>query len=109
MQNGYEVSKTPPSGDEGIDLILKKNGKTTVVQCKAHNKKVSQEVARDLYGSMMHFKANNSILATIIGGTKPTIEFCKRKPIRILTMHDYIEMQDRVSTTTSAKPTYYGS
>jgi len=104
MQNGYQISKTPLSADEGIDLILKKDGKTTVVQCKAHNKKVSQEVVRDLYGSMMHFKANNSILATIIGGTKPTVEFCKRKPIRILTMHDYIEMQDKAYRT---YPTYH--
>ena len=97
MQNGYQVSKTPQSGDEGIDLILKKNGKTTVVQCKAHNKKVSQKVVRELYGSMIHFNANNSILATIIGGSQATKEFCKGKPIKLLTMYDYIKMQDKVS------------
>lgn len=97
MQNGYHVSKTPQSGDEGIDLILKKNGKTTVVQCKAHNNKVSQKVVRELYGSMIHFNANNSILATIIGGSQATKEFCKGKPIKLLTMYDYIKMQDKVS------------
>jgi len=31
---GYEVNKTPASGDQGIDLILKKGKETIVVQCK---------------------------------------------------------------------------
>ena len=31
---GYRVEFTPVSGDQGVDLILRNNGKTTVVQCK---------------------------------------------------------------------------
>ena len=33
-QLGYSVQLTPQSGDHGVDLVLRKNGKTTVVQCK---------------------------------------------------------------------------
>ena len=33
---GFSVESTPKSGDQGIDLILRRDGATTVVQCKAH-------------------------------------------------------------------------
>ena len=32
--HGYEVQETPYSGDEGIDLVLQRAGRTTIVQCK---------------------------------------------------------------------------
>ena len=60
---GYNVKSTPVSGDQGVDLILTKNGKTTVVQCKAHKSPVGASVVRDLFGSMHHFKADSAILA----------------------------------------------
>ena len=31
---GYQVQSTPKSDDQGIDLILTKDGKITIVQCK---------------------------------------------------------------------------
>ena len=46
IQLGYEVESTPTSGDEGIDLILRKDGKTTVVQCKSHKHPVGPATAR---------------------------------------------------------------
>lgn len=43
---GYDVRTTPTSGDQGIDLILRKNGKTTVVQCKAHKRPAGPAMVR---------------------------------------------------------------
>ena len=61
---GYDVLLTKASGDEGIDLILSKNGKKSVVQCKRYSGTVGQPITRDLYGSMIHNRAEDAYLIT---------------------------------------------
>ncbi|MCE2405817.1 MAG: restriction endonuclease, partial [Dehalococcoidia bacterium] len=55
---GYRVESTPSSGDQGVDLVLRKDGKTTVVQCKGHQDPVGPAIARELLGSIVHFAAD---------------------------------------------------
>ena len=66
---GYRVESTPVSGDQGIDLILSKDGKLAVVQCKAHKNGVGPAVARDLLGSMVGHGAQYAVLART-GGSR---------------------------------------
>ena len=51
---GHDVETTPITGDQGVDLIVKKNGLTTTVQCKSHQQPVRPAVARD--GGDIKFK-----------------------------------------------------
>ncbi len=81
---GYGVERTPISGDQGVDLVLRKNGETTVVQCKAHKNGVGPAVARELFGSMVAFGAQRAILACTGGFTKGVYEFVKGKHIHLL-------------------------
>ena len=81
---GYRVERTPISGDQGVDLVLRKNGVTTVVQCKAHQNGVGPAVARELFGSMIAFRAKAAILACTGGFTRGVYEFVEGKPIRLL-------------------------
>ena len=83
-QRGYRVESTPTSGDEGIDLILRKNGKTTVVQCKSHQKPVGPAIARELLGSMVAFRADDAILACTGGFTRGVKDFVRGKPITLI-------------------------
>ena len=81
---GYRVKETPGSGDGGVDLVLKRNGKTIVVQCKAHKDPVGPAIARELYGSMVHSKADRAVLACTGGFTKGVYVFVKGKPIDLV-------------------------
>ena len=81
---GYGVEGTPTSGDQGVDLVLRRNGVTTVVQCKAHKNGVGPAVARELYGSMVAFRAKAAILACTGGFTRGVHKFVEGKPIRLL-------------------------
>ena len=91
---GYHVQSTPVSGDQGVDLILRKNGQTTVVQCKAQKRPASPAVIRDLYGSMHHFKADNAILACTGGFSDNVIEFARDKPIKLISARDIARMAE---------------
>ncbi|MEO7206592.1 MAG: restriction endonuclease [Steroidobacteraceae bacterium] len=62
-------------------------------QCKAHNKRVPIGTMRELSASLVDFKANDAILACFEGVTKPVIEYIKGKNIRVLSVHDIVELQ----------------
>ena len=95
MAQGYRVQLTPKVGDGGIDLILEKNGKTTVVQCKAHKKPVAPYVVRDLYGSMMSYGADDAILACTGGFSKGVVKFAQGKPIKLISASDIARVAQR--------------
>jgi HJR/Mrr/RecB family endonuclease len=96
-QMGFTAKLTPPSGDRGIDIILTRGYETIVVQCKAHKNPVGPAVVRDLYGAMVHTKANKAILASTTGFTKGVYEFASDKPIRLLSLDDIVIMSKTLS------------
>ena len=58
---GYQVWTTSKTGDDGIDLILTKEGKTTVVQCKGQEGHAEQVKVRELSGSRDLFKRKRDL------------------------------------------------
>lgn len=96
---GYQAFMTPTTGDGGIDLKLYKDEKLTVVQCKAHNKKISIGVARELSAAIADFGANDAIIACFDGVTKPVMEYIKNKPIRVLDAGGIVELQRQYGTS----------
>ena len=90
---GYEVTYTPSTSDGGVDILLRKVGRLTIVQCKAHNKPVSISAARELSACIVDFQAHDAIIACFEGVTKPVIDYIKTKPITVLTLSDIVAHQ----------------
>lgn len=49
---GYNVTSTPARGDNGVDLIIHRDGQKGVVQCKRYQGRVGPGIVRDLAGAM---------------------------------------------------------
>lgn len=94
---GYGVTVTPPSGDDGIDLILKREGKTIIVQCKNTKNPVGPAVIRELYGTLQATDAEGAVLASLSGWTVGVTEFARGKPIQLLAIADVLRLQDSVT------------
>ncbi len=94
---GYHVRLTPKTGDQGIDLILRKDRKDTIVQCKSHKSRIGPAVARELFGSMVHYGADGAILACTGGFTRGVEEFVRGKPIDLMSAADIATMARRIS------------
>lgn len=88
---GYKAYLCKQGGDGGVDIDLYDiNGEHSIVQCKAHNKKISPGVARDLYGTMVSKKVKKGYLVTLVGGTEGTIDFCRKNSIIIWDVYDLV-------------------
>jgi len=85
-RQGYAVEETGLGGaDGGIDLILRKHDKTTLVQCKQwQNWQVGVKVVREMYGLLMHHQAAAVKIVALGDYTSEARRFAHGKPIELI-------------------------
>jgi hypothetical protein len=81
---GYTVQRTPSTGDQGVDLFIRKNGGLGIVQCKRYDGSVGARILRELCGAMVHYGADEAYLVTTGRVTRPARKWCESKPIRLI-------------------------
>jgi hypothetical protein len=62
---------------------------------------VGPAVARELYGTLKHFRAPAAILASTSGFTKGVVAFARNKPIRLMGLTEIIALQEGHSASNS--------
>ena len=89
---GYAVRRTGRSGDGGVDLMLQRDGRRVIVQCKAHRARVGPGAVRDLYGTFLHESGTDEAwLVATHGFSKAAREFAAGKSIRLLTVEQLLK------------------
>lgn len=111
---GYAVEVTGGLDDGGIDLIIRKDGKTSFVQCKKYQtSKVSLSMMRDFYGAMnanLNFESGYFITTGIF--TLEAKHFAEDKPIELIDgakLMDYVRLtsqRDLPSGSRTLEPVY---
>lgn len=93
-RQGYKVRETGLGGaDGGVDLILHKDGATTLVQCKQwRTKLVDVRVVREMYGLLMHHRASAVKIVAIGHYTDDAQRFVHGKPIELISGHALVAM-----------------
>jgi len=61
---GYKVTKTPTTGDHGVDLLLEKDKNRIVVQAKNYKNSVDQKAIREAVAGMAIYRADKSMAIT---------------------------------------------
>jgi restriction endonuclease len=89
-QLGYEVTLTPYWADGGVDIVLRDGAKRIIVQCKAHRNYVSAGVVRELYGTMLHEKADEGWVVITTGFYSGARSFAHGKPIKLITIKELL-------------------
>ena len=96
-RKGFEVKENGGGGaDGGIDLVLNKNGKKSIVQCKRWKTfSIGVPLIRELYGVMTAERANDCIFVSSGNYTAEARLFAEGKPIWLI---DGAELLDLVSS-----------
>jgi restriction system protein len=100
-RKGYSVEERGgASADGGIDLILRRNGKKILVQCKRwKNLSIGVSHIRELYGVMVAERANGCIFVSSGTYTADARDFAKGKPIRLIDGEELVGMIAEVQTS----------
>jgi restriction system protein len=93
-RKGYRVEESGGGGaDGGVDLVLKKNGETLLVQCKHWRQyKIGVKVVRELYGVVTAENATGGIVISSGVFTQETIDFARGKPLELIGGTELVKM-----------------
>ncbi|MCI2244568.1 restriction endonuclease [Xanthomonas sp. PPL568] len=85
-RQGYAVEETGLGGaDGGIDLILRKDDRRTLVQCKQWKRQqVGVSVVREMYGLLAHHQADAVKIVCVGSYTGDAERFARGKPIELI-------------------------
>jgi hypothetical protein len=84
-QKGYEVEETPPSGDQGVDLILPDlDGKRVVIQLKRWTGPVGNAAVQATFAGMAHYEAAEGWIITTGTFTKSARTLARSTRVRLI-------------------------
>lgn len=91
-EKGYDVECTPRTNDQGVDLILKRNGATSIVQCKAYTDNVGVSAIRELAGVRASWPhAEEVILVALYDFSSSAKDFATQQNIKLFSVtRDYL-------------------
>lgn len=99
-RQGYAVQETGLGGtDGGIDLLLLREGKLTLVQCKRwKTQRVDVKVVREMFGLLAHHRASSVKIVAVGSYTADAQRFAAGKPIELITGPALLELVRQVQT-----------
>ncbi|MDQ8196273.1 restriction endonuclease [Coraliomargarita sp. SDUM461004] len=105
-RQGYRTEESLGGGaDGGIDLILHRDGQTTLVQCKRwKSKAVGVPIVREIFGILTAENADRAIVITTSKFTKESENFAAKKPIELIDGHRLLELVKSVQTQRTEAP-----
>lgn len=100
-QQGYDVEETGGGGaDGGVDLVLRGNGETVLVQCKQwRDRQVGVDKVRELFGVLTAERADRGILITSGSFTNDAHSFKVGKPLLLVDGPALAQLVDDVQKT----------
>jgi len=115
--NGYQVTLTPESNDQGADLIVEANGIRTCVQAKRWSAKVGNKAVQEAYTAMSYYNCERSAVVTTSQFTKSAItlarsvscELIDRVKLRAMIIGDHEAILEAVSSKLASAKVYHHS
>jgi hypothetical protein len=92
QRNGYSVTVTPASGDQGIDILAAKAAQRLCIQCKQHKRPVGPAAVRDLLGACIGYPDTTAVLASTRGFTRGARELAHRNHVVLWDINDILSL-----------------
>lgn len=91
---------TRRTGDEGVDLVLDREGERSIAQCKRYRGQIGQPLVRDFYGALVHENAKRGYFVTTGRFSLPAQTWAEGKNITLVDGVDLLEAAGHLGTST---------
>ena len=89
----YEnVENTVASGDQGVDIIAKKNGKRYAIQCKRYNSWLGNTPVQEVYAGKKYYDCDVAVVMTNSRFTASARELAEATHVRLWDMYTIKKM-----------------
>ncbi len=93
--NGFEsVSGTPKTGDQGADLIAKKNGRTIVIQAKRYESTVGNKAVQEVVAAVHFYNGHEGWVITNSSFTKSARELAGKSGVTLVDGLDLMQFSN---------------
>lgn len=101
--DGYDAKLTKASNDQGADLILTKNGESTVVQAKRYLGAVSNSAVQEVFAAKAYYRCEHAIVITNSYFTKSAINLALSNKVTLLDREKLKEKLDEYNDYLSSQ------
>jgi len=92
-RNNYTVTESEAGPDGGVDLILTRDGETTLVQCKHWKKsKVGVSIIREIFGVMKADNADHAVVVTTGTFTRDAEDFANKNDVDLISGNSLLSL-----------------
>ena len=88
---GLQSIETKKTGDQGADVIAKKNDITIIVQCKLYSQPVGNKAVQEVHSAKEYYKGNIGLVVTNSSFTKSAKQLANSTGVFLL---HYSELSD---------------
>jgi restriction endonuclease Mrr len=81
---GYEVQGTPATGDQGADLIAKKDGRTTIIQAKRHQGAVGNKAVQEVVSAVRFYEGDEGWVVTNSTFTPSAMALAQKTNVKLI-------------------------
>lgn len=81
---GWDVGTTQSSGDQGVDVIAKRDLKTVSVQCKRYSKPVGNQAVQEVIAGKSFYSTSYACVISTGGFTSSAIDLARASQVRLL-------------------------
>jgi len=92
--SGYAVQGTPATGDQGADLIAKKNGNTVVIQAKRYKGTVGNKAVQEVISALSFYDGHEGWVVTNSTFSQSAIALARKANIRLI---DGTDLRNRLN------------
>lgn len=89
--HAWDASPTPGSGDQGADVIAKKNGSVLVLQCKLYSQPVGNKAVQEAIAAKAFYRADIAAVVTNSSFTKSALDLAKVAGVQLLTYQELVD------------------
>lgn len=83
-KSGWETSRTSSIGDQGVDILARKNGKVLAIQCKYYSSPVGNKAVQEVVAGIRHYSADMGAVVSNAGYTSSAKTLAKSNDIYLL-------------------------
>lgn len=87
-RRGYQVEKTPATGDQGADLIVEKAGQRVAVQAKRYRETVGNEAVQQIVAAVSHYGADRGVVVSTSQFSSSAEELAHSNQVDLVPRHE---------------------
>jgi restriction system protein len=93
---GWETSLTNKTGDQGVDIIARKNGTVVSVQCKYYSKPVGNKAVQEIAAGRVHHGAGIAVVVSNSSFTRSAIELAQTTGVILIHHEEIQKLSERI-------------